>query len=59
MRGPGAVSPVSFDVAPDGERLLMIKDDPSPAGRRGAADIVIVLNWFEELKQRVPTDGSR
>ncbi len=45
----------SYDVAEDGERLLMIKDDPSLAARRGAADIVIVRNWFEQLKRLVPT----
>ncbi|HJO05489.1 MAG TPA: hypothetical protein QGG47_16095 [Acidobacteriota bacterium] len=45
----------SYGVARDGRRLLMIEDDPSSAARRGAADIVIVRNWFEELKERVPT----
>ena len=44
----------SYDVAQNGERLLMIKDDPSLAARREAADIVIVRNWFDELKRLVP-----
>ena len=36
------------DIAPDGERLLMIKEEES------GTQINIVLNWFEELKERVP-----
>jgi serine/threonine-protein kinase len=46
----------SWDVSPDGKRFLMMKD-VEPIGKP-AADaprrINIVLNWFEELKQRVP-----
>jgi len=38
----------TYDVAPDGHRFLMIKPAPPP-------DIAVVLNWSEELKQRVPT----
>ncbi len=41
----------TYDVAPDGQRFLMIK-----AGAQGAAPVQLqlVLNWFEELKRRVP-----
>jgi eukaryotic-like serine/threonine-protein kinase len=38
-----------YDVAPDGRRFLMISD-AAPAAPR----IVIVQNWFEELKRLVP-----
>ncbi len=45
------------DRKPDGKRFLMMKE-AAPAGRPAAATdsrkIVIVLNWLEELKQRVP-----
>jgi hypothetical protein len=45
------------DVDPDGKRFLMIKEaapavKPAPASE--SRKLVIVLNWFEELKQRVP-----
>jgi Tol biopolymer transport system component len=40
-----------WDISPDGKRFLMIKESASAAG---AQRINIVLNWFEELKQRVP-----
>ncbi len=39
-----------WDISPDGKRFLMLKD----AAVEGSRKINIVLNWFEELKQRVP-----
>ncbi len=39
-----------WDVSPDGNRFLMIKE----AGNTASNRINIVLNWFEELKQKVP-----
>jgi eukaryotic-like serine/threonine-protein kinase len=45
----------NYDVSPDGQRFLMIK--PSEASEAAApTQINVVLNWFEELKRRVPTD---
>ena len=41
----------NYDVSPDGERLLMLK--PSEP-EQPATQINVVLNWFEELKRRVP-----
>ena len=40
-----------WDVARDG-RFLMIKGLPTPLS---TDSIVIILNWSQELKQRVPT----
>jgi len=39
----------NFDISPDGQRFLMIKED-----QQEGAQINVVLNWFEELKERVP-----
>jgi len=40
----------NYDVFPDGTRFVMIE-----AGEESARpQINIVLNWFEELKERVP-----
>jgi hypothetical protein len=41
------------DVAPDGKRLLMIKNI-GPATTSQSDHLNIVLNWAEELKARVP-----
>jgi hypothetical protein len=44
-------SPADYDVSPDGQRFLMIKGgEETPA-----TQINIIQNWFEELKQKVPT----
>jgi len=48
---------IMWDVHPDGKRFLMMKEAESaskPAPAPDSRKIVIVLNWFEELKQRVP-----
>jgi serine/threonine-protein kinase len=44
-----------WDISPDGRRLLMMKEpkSASPSGT-GPRKINIVLNWLDELKQRVP-----
>ena len=46
----------TYDVSPDGQKFLMIKESggsdpttPTPSS------VVVVLNWTEELKQRVPS----
>jgi Tol biopolymer transport system component len=36
-----------FDVSPDGKRFLMIR----PTAGLGETELVVVQNWFEELKQ--------
>jgi Tol biopolymer transport system component len=47
-----ATSP-NYDVSPDGQRFLMLK--PVEQAERAPTQINVVLNWFEELKQKVPT----
>jgi Tol biopolymer transport system component/predicted Ser/Thr protein kinase len=42
----------NYDVTPDGQRFLMVKPSEEDASTR---QINVVLNWFEELKQKVPT----
>ncbi len=39
----------SYDIASDGQRFLMIKEDASPEGLV-RNEIHVVLNWFEELR---------
>jgi hypothetical protein len=43
------VSVANYDVSFDGQRFVMIKDEA------GSGRLNVVLNWQEELKQRVPT----
>ena len=43
----------TYDVAPDGQRFLMITAGDAAAGARPFR-MVVVEHWFEELKTRVP-----
>jgi Tol biopolymer transport system component len=47
-----ATSP-NYDVSPDGQRFLMLK--PNEQTQSAPTQINVVQNWFEELKQKVPT----
>ena len=54
FKGPYYPSPATatnYSVAPDGQRFLMLK---SLDTAESTTQINVVLNWFEELKQRVP-----
>ena len=46
-----ALGNVPWDVAPDGKRFLVVKDpEATPSG----AKLQVVVNWFEELRQKAP-----
>ena len=45
---PGWTRPRSYDVAPDGQRFLMMR---LPA-QRPRPRIAVVLNWFDELRAK-------
>ena len=38
----------NYDVGPDGQRLLMVKDEP------GSGRLNVVLNWLDELQRLAP-----
>ena len=47
----------NYDISPDGQRFVMV-EEPGPASARGGvsqtARLHLILNWFEELKAKVP-----
>jgi serine/threonine protein kinase/Tol biopolymer transport system component len=53
FQGPyGQVSGLSYDVAPDGQRFLVLKPQYDDSQIR---ELHVVTNWFEELKRLVPS----
>jgi hypothetical protein len=58
----GIVQPLigmrNFDRSPDGKRWVVVVPDSGTRANanasRSPSQINVVLNWFEELKQRVP-----
>ena len=49
-RQPGPFGQV-YDIAPDGEHFLLIRENGVDTGK---SEMIVVQNWFEELKERVP-----
>jgi serine/threonine-protein kinase len=49
---PGTTSPRNVDVTANGKFISIVS--PDQAGSPGSQQLNVVLNWFEELKQRVP-----
>lgn len=45
----------SYDVAPDGKQFVMLTNADTSGARATLPRIVVVQNWFEALKQLVPT----
>ena len=43
-----------YDIMRDGKRLIGLRSDVAADGRPIPPVIQVVVNWFEELKQRVP-----
>ena len=48
----GGLSGRSYDVSPDGEQFLMIKQVEDVSA---TSQIIVVLNWFTELERLMPT----
>jgi serine/threonine-protein kinase len=45
----------TYDVSFDGRRFLMLRDADAPATTSKARRIIVVQNWFEELKSKLPS----
>ncbi len=54
LRPSGGIA--SYDITLDGQRFLMVfpADQAGSVAETADEQINIVLNWFEELKERVP-----
>ena len=50
------VSGRSYDVAPDGQRFLMTTAGGGAEDTSAPPDLILVQNWFEELRRLVPTN---
>ncbi len=56
--GPYLRSPRSrkIDISPEGDRFLMLKAGGGLDETAETTSIIVVQNWFEELKRLVPTN---
>jgi eukaryotic-like serine/threonine-protein kinase len=53
--GMPGVSSSNYDVTPDGQHFLMVRDDD----RAGASRIIVVVNWAEEVKAKAEKRNSQ
>jgi serine/threonine-protein kinase len=44
-----------YDISPDGSRFLMVSYNKDP---ESTDELIVVLNWFEELKRLAPTGNN-
>ena len=44
----------SYDISPDGLRFLMVKNVGAQQNQSARTEIIVVENWFEELKRLAP-----
>jgi hypothetical protein len=44
---------ISYDISPDGQRFLMIKDVSPGDATSIRPELIVVLNWLYELKRLV------
>jgi serine/threonine-protein kinase len=52
---PGAYPGRTYDIAPDGQQFLMIKEGGGADQTAAPASLIVVQHWVEELKRLVPT----
>jgi eukaryotic-like serine/threonine-protein kinase len=58
MEGSDVGGGRSYALAPDG-RFLMMKEEEGVEGGSGPAEIVVILNWIEDLKRRLTGEEDR
>ena len=51
----GNPSRVNYDVSPDGQQFVMLKPGQQ---EQGSSQVMVIQNWFEELKRRVPAGAK-
>ena len=52
---PGGFPGRTYDVSPDGQRFLMIKEGGGTDQTAAPPQLIVVQHWVEELKRLVPT----
>ena len=52
---PGGFVGRTYDVSPDGQRFLMIKEGGGADQTAAPPQLIVVQHWVEELKRLVPT----
>jgi len=46
---------MNLDLAPDGKRFVVLAMPEAPAGEKGSVHVTLLLNFFDELRRRIPS----
>jgi hypothetical protein len=48
----------TLDLTPDGKRILALAPDEGPKGARVNLHVTMLVNWFDEVRRRLPVSGK-
>ena len=58
MHSPGLGSIPTYDLAPDGKRFAVVLNPDGTEGEKPITSVTVLLNFFDELRRRVPARGK-
>ena len=57
-QSPPAGNPRNYDITPDGNQFFVVRESMQLPSEAQPPQIVVVLSWLEELKQRIPANSG-
>jgi Tol biopolymer transport system component len=52
----GTVGIANYDLAPDGKRVVALMPAESAQGQQAQSHVIFLMNWFDEVRRRVPAE---
>jgi serine/threonine-protein kinase len=48
----------AFDLTPDGKRIIAFEQEEQTKESKTNLHVTMLLNWFDELRRRLPPSGK-
>ena len=58
MTSPNLGLVASYDLAPDGKRIAALMPVEQPEAQQTQNQVVVVLNFLDELRRKMPLSGK-
>ena len=55
---PFGIGHTVFDLTPDGRRIIALEPQEQPKEAKVDLHVTMLLNWFDELRRRLPSSGK-
>jgi serine/threonine-protein kinase len=59
MNVPFGLGRPPFDLAPDGRRIIALEPQEKTKEAKVDLHVTMLLNWFDELRRRLPPSGKK